>query len=99
MATPDPRIDAYIAKSAPFSRPILSYLREVVGNACPKGVETLKWGSPHLTYRGKLVCGMAAFKQHATFGFCTPRSASGMAGRSWARGRTARTPRWASSGA
>lgn len=69
MATPDPRIDAYIAKSAPFSRPILSYLREVVGNACPEGVETLKWGSPHLTYRGKLVCGMAAFKQHATFGF------------------------------
>lgn len=69
MATPDPRIDAYIAKSAPFARPVLSYLRQVVGLACPEGVETLKWGSPHLTYRGKLVCGMAAFKQHATFGF------------------------------
>lgn len=69
MATQDPRIDAYIARSAPFARPILSYLRDVVATACPQGQETLKWGSPHLTYKGKLVCGMAAFKQHATFGF------------------------------
>ncbi|KGM55849.1 hypothetical protein N800_12170 [Lysobacter daejeonensis GH1-9] len=69
MATPDPRIDAYIARSAPFARPILAYLRDVMGGACPEGEEALKWGSPHLTYKGKLVCGMAAFKQHATFGF------------------------------
>lgn len=69
MATPDPRVDAYIARAAPFARPILAYLREVVGSACPDGEEVLKWGSPHLTYKGKLVCGMAAFKQHATFGF------------------------------
>jgi uncharacterized protein YdeI (YjbR/CyaY-like superfamily) len=65
----DPRIDAYIAKSAPFARPILEYLRSVVHTACPAVEESIKWGMPSFVYRGKLMCGMAAFKQHATFGF------------------------------
>lgn len=69
MATPDSRVDAYIGHSAPFARPILAYLRDVVGKACAQGEETLKWGSPHLTYKGRLVCGMAAFKHHVAFGF------------------------------
>ena len=30
MGQRDPRIDAYIARSAEFARPILSHLREVV---------------------------------------------------------------------
>lgn len=77
MAAPDPRVDAYIAKAAPFAQPLLAYLREVVGTACPEGEETLKWGMPHLTYKGKLVCGMAAFKQHATFGFWQGRQVVG----------------------
>lgn len=69
MTPPDPRIDAYIAKSAEFARPILSHLRAVVHAACPEAEETLKWGAPSFTYRGKILCGMAAFKQHAAFGF------------------------------
>lgn len=69
MTPPDPRIDAYIAKSAEFARPILSRLRAVVHAACPEAEETLKWGAPSFTYRGKILCGMAAFKQHAAFGF------------------------------
>ena len=44
MTPPDPRIDAYIAKSAEFARPILSHLRAVVHAACPEAEETLKWG-------------------------------------------------------
>ena len=35
MATLDPRVDAYIAKSADFARPILEHLRDVVHAACP----------------------------------------------------------------
>jgi uncharacterized protein YdeI (YjbR/CyaY-like superfamily) len=31
--------------------------------------ETLKWGAPSYTYRGRILCSMAAFKQHASFGF------------------------------
>ncbi|MEO5617831.1 MAG: YdeI/OmpD-associated family protein [Candidatus Eisenbacteria bacterium] len=68
MAIRDRRIDAYIAKSADFARPILAHLREVVHAACPEVEETLKWSSPAFMYKGML-CGMAAFKQHATFGF------------------------------
>jgi len=68
MGQRDPRIDAYIARSTEFARPILSHLREVVHAACPECEETLKWSAPSFTYRGKILCGMAAFKQHATFG-------------------------------
>ena len=65
----DPRIDAYIAKSAPFAQPILQRLRQLVHAACPEAKETIKWGMPSFTYHGKILCGMAAFKAHATFGF------------------------------
>ncbi len=64
----DPRIDAYIAKSADFARPILEKLRAVVHRGCPDVVETIKWGSPHFEHHGML-CGMAAFKAHCAFGF------------------------------
>ncbi|HTI07053.1 MAG TPA: YdeI/OmpD-associated family protein [Puia sp.] len=69
MATTDPRIDAYIARSAPFARPILQHLRELVHKACPEARETIKWGFPHFEYNGAILCSMAAFKQHSTFGF------------------------------
>ena len=65
----DPRVDAFIAKQADFARPILEYLRETVHAACPDCEETLKWSMPHFMYRGEMLAGMAAFKQHATFGF------------------------------
>ena len=68
MVTRDPRIDAYIEKSADFAQPILRHLRAVVHSACPDAVETLKWSSPSFEYEG-ILCGMAAFKRHAVFGF------------------------------
>src|SRR2546426_7262424 len=68
MSKRDPRVDAYIAKSAPFAQPILRELREAVHRASPEIEEALKWGHPSFEYRG-LLCGMAAFKQHCTFGF------------------------------
>ena len=68
MGTRDPRVDAYIAKSADFAKPILSHLREVVHSACDDVEETLKWGAPHFVYKGMLA-GMASFKQHCAFGF------------------------------
>lgn len=69
MGTRDPRIDAYIEKSAPFAQPILRRLRDVVHAACPETVEAVKWSMPHFTYKGAILCGMAAFKNHAVFGF------------------------------
>jgi len=68
MGTRDPRIDAYIARSADFARPVLAHLREIVHEACPDVEETMKWSMPHFMYEGML-CGMSAFKQHCAFGF------------------------------
>jgi uncharacterized protein YdeI (YjbR/CyaY-like superfamily) len=69
MGVRDPRFDEYIEKAAPFARPILSHLREVVHGACPEVVEEWKWSSPHFTYKSRPLAHMAAFKQHCGFGF------------------------------
>ena len=68
MGTRDPRIDAIIARSADFAKPILTHLREAVHAGCPDVVETIKWGMPAFEYKGPM-CQMAAFKQHCVFGF------------------------------
>ena len=68
MGKRDPRVDAYIEKSALFAKPILNRLREVVHAACPEVQETMKWSMPHFDYEGPL-CGMSAFKEHCAFGF------------------------------
>ncbi|HWX18700.1 MAG TPA: YdeI/OmpD-associated family protein [Candidatus Binatia bacterium] len=68
MASKDPRIDAYIAKSADFAQPILNHLRRLVHTACPEVEETFKWSFPHFIYKGML-CHMAAFRAHCAFGF------------------------------
>jgi len=69
MGKRDPRIDAYIEKAKPFAQPILRHIRAVVHAACPKTEETLKWSMPTFMYEGEMLCGMAAFKEHAVLGF------------------------------
>jgi uncharacterized protein YdeI (YjbR/CyaY-like superfamily) len=68
MGKRDPRVDVYIAKSADFAKPILRHIRSVVHAACPEVEETLKWSFPHFVHKGML-CHMAAFKGHCSFGF------------------------------
>jgi uncharacterized protein YdeI (YjbR/CyaY-like superfamily) len=68
MGKKDPRVDAYIARSADFARPILTRLRKLVHEGCPEVVEDIKWGMPHFMYDG-MFCGMASFKSHCAFGF------------------------------
>ena len=66
----DPRVDAYIEdKAADFAKPILRHLRAMVHEACPDCEETIKWGMPSFTYKGKILAGIASFKAHATFGY------------------------------
>jgi uncharacterized protein YdeI (YjbR/CyaY-like superfamily) len=62
------RVDAYIAKSADFAKPILIHIRELVHRAAPEITEAIKWGFPFFDYKGP-VCNMAAFKQHCSMGF------------------------------
>lgn len=68
MGTRDKRVDAYIAKSADFAKPILEHIREIVHDGCPEVEETIKWGFPNFQYKGML-CNMASFKSHCAFGF------------------------------
>lgn len=69
MPQTDPRVDAYIIKSADFAKPILTHLRKLVHKACPTATETIKWSFPHFDYKGEMLCSMASFKQHCAFGF------------------------------
>jgi uncharacterized protein YdeI (YjbR/CyaY-like superfamily) len=68
MGTRDPRVDAYIDRAAPFARPILSHLRDVVHATVPEVQEDIKWGMPAFMYKG-MFCGVASFKEHAAFNF------------------------------
>jgi len=68
MPNKDPRVDAYIEKSADFAKPILNHVRKLVHKASPEISETVKWSMPAFEYKG-LVCGIAAFKNHCSVGF------------------------------
>jgi uncharacterized protein YdeI (YjbR/CyaY-like superfamily) len=65
----DPRVDAYIEKAAPFAQPVLTHLRTLMHQACPRATESVKWGMPFFVQRGIILANMAAFKQHCAFGF------------------------------
>lgn len=77
MGTRDPRVDAYIAKAAPFARPILEHLRTVVHDTIPDVEESIKWSAPHFVHHGNL-CHMAAFKAHCAFGFWRAKEIDGL---------------------
>ncbi|MEP7044209.1 MAG: YdeI/OmpD-associated family protein [Dokdonella sp.] len=90
MAHTDPRIDAYIAKSATFAQPILTHLRKVLHEACPDIEETIKWGMPFFVLDGRPFANMAAFKQHCAFGFWKGRQVVGDEGSDEAMGQFGR---------
>jgi uncharacterized protein YdeI (YjbR/CyaY-like superfamily) len=64
-----PQFDAYIAQAQPFARPILETLRERMHELAPGVEEAMKWSAPSFMHGGKILAGMAAFKEHASFGF------------------------------
>lgn len=68
MGTTDPRVEAYIQKAEPFAKPILRHIRKAVHDGCSDVEETMKWSFPHFQYKGML-CSMASFKAHCSFGF------------------------------
>lgn len=63
MGAKDKRIDAYIAKSQDFAKPIMEHIRKLIHKNCPYVTETLKWGMPAFEYKGPFM-GFAAFKEH-----------------------------------
>ncbi|MBA2920979.1 hypothetical protein GON01_03305 [Sphingomonas sp. MAH-20] len=77
MGKTDPRVDAFIESKAVFAQLILRHIRAIVHRACPEVEETLKWSMPSFTYKGQILAGMAAFKEHATFGFWRSKEVTG----------------------
>jgi uncharacterized protein YdeI (YjbR/CyaY-like superfamily) len=77
MPSHDPRVDAYIERSAEFAHPILEHLRAIVHAACHDVEENIKWGFPHFGYKGAMMCSMAAFKHHCSFGFWNYKDITG----------------------
>ena len=61
------KVDAYIARSEAFARPILEHLRKLIHEACPEVEEVIKWGIPHFDYKGDMMCILAAYKGHCSF--------------------------------
>ena len=68
MKHTDPRVDEYIKNAKPFAQPILRHIRKLMHKGCPDLTETIKWGMPAFDYHGPMAS-MAAFKEHAVFGF------------------------------
>ena len=68
MPNKNPQVDAYIAKSAGFAKPILLRVRKLVHQVCPDVTETIKWGAPFYEYKGILIC-TPAFKKHCALVF------------------------------
>jgi uncharacterized protein YdeI (YjbR/CyaY-like superfamily) len=65
----NPEFDDYINKSNEFAKPVLHKLRELVQEACPVVSEEIKWGFPNFIYKDQILCSMASFKSHCSFGF------------------------------
>jgi len=86
----DPRTDAYIAAAAAFARPILRHLREQVATHCAEAEESIRWRSPTFLYRGRILCNMAAFKAHVSFGFWQGSLVTGTAAEPTAMGQFGR---------
>jgi uncharacterized protein YdeI (YjbR/CyaY-like superfamily) len=68
----NPAVDAYIAKSPDFAKPILTHVRKLMHKGCPRIEESIKWGVPAFEREG-IVAMMAAFKKHIAFGFWSER--------------------------
>jgi uncharacterized protein YdeI (YjbR/CyaY-like superfamily) len=68
MPTRVSEVDHYIAKAAPFARPVLQYLRDVMHEGAPGVVEAMKWSRPFFVYQGVILGNVAAFKEHCSMG-------------------------------
>ncbi len=82
----DPRVDAYIAKAAPFAQPILIHLRQLMHRQVPGVEEAIKWSMPFFMLNGSPLANMAVFKAHAAFGFWRHAEVTGSEEREGAMG-------------
>ncbi|MFA5775804.1 MAG: DUF1801 domain-containing protein [Ilumatobacteraceae bacterium] len=63
-----PDVETYINNSAREARSSLREIRKVIRSTIPKVEEGINYGVPFYKYHGQLV-GIAAYKNHVSFGF------------------------------
>ncbi|MES2277392.1 MAG: YdeI/OmpD-associated family protein [Bacteroidota bacterium] len=62
-------MDAYIANSEDFAKPILEHWRQLIHENCPDAEETIKWSFPHFDYKDDNMFVVASYKNHCSFTF------------------------------
>ena len=63
---------AYLAQQPPEKRALLEKLRALVVKGVPDATVSIKWGVPMYQRNGKLICALAAFKDHVAINFFAP---------------------------
>jgi uncharacterized protein YdeI (YjbR/CyaY-like superfamily) len=61
-----PAVDAYINHAAPFARPVLEHVREMIHKSVPDVEEAMKWSMPFFMLNGIILGNMAGFKEHCS---------------------------------
>jgi hypothetical protein len=64
--------DAYFAQLPADKRALLEKLRALVKKGAPDAKPVIKWGVPIYVQNGKMVCALAAFKEHVAINFFAP---------------------------
>ena len=64
--------DAYFAQLPADKRALLERLRALVKKGAPDAKPVIKWGVPIYEQNGKMVCALAAFKEHVAINFFAP---------------------------
>ena len=60
-------IDAYLAKVGEPQRSTLQAMRQAVHEILPQAEEVISYGMPGFRLKGKMICGLAAFKTHVAY--------------------------------
>jgi uncharacterized protein YdhG (YjbR/CyaY superfamily) len=64
---PAKSVDEYLATVPEEARATLEKLRQTIKSILPDAIETISYGMPSYKYKGKLVAGFAAFKEHCSY--------------------------------
>jgi uncharacterized protein YdhG (YjbR/CyaY superfamily) len=60
-------IDAYLTKVGEPHRSTLQALRQTIHEIVPQAEEVISYGMPGFRLKGKMICGIAAFKDHVAY--------------------------------
>ena len=62
-------VKTYLDQFSPEFREILHRLRELIYEVVPDAKEAIKWNMPTFSFRNKIICNLAGFKNHVSLTF------------------------------